>query len=203
MRDNDSFVLALLITAGVAVLVGLGCLLLAGCTPYEPESVSSLGRHPGPFRTQTKLILYDGPPPAALQAAVTEWNETTGLPLFRFAGEVREEELSITYRITNRLSAPEAEGSWDAYAQLFYSGDCLIETLHGHAESVGIWTHELGHCLGLGHDPDNPDSIMYPSVEGDRQTIPDETVDLLRRYWRSDDAREESETDPTLDTSED
>lgn len=44
-----------------------------------------------------------------------------------------------------------------------------------------VVTHELGHALGLGHDP-TPGSVMFPYASSERGTITMEAVGLVRRF---------------------
>lgn len=53
-----------------------------------------------------------------------------------------------------------------------------------HPSLQGIVLHELGHFLGLGHEPEKPYSIMYPYVSEDMPSLPtaDAVADLRRLY---------------------
>ncbi len=44
--------------------------------------------------------------------------------------------------------------------------------------------HEFGHILGFAHDPDNPDSIMYPYMRRDRKPhLTDADMRALNRVY--------------------
>jgi hypothetical protein len=57
---------------------------------------------------------------------------------------------------------------------------CSILTSSAGGENT--YRHELGHILGLDHDPEHPDSLMYPYYSDGRQLTTNDREALIKRY---------------------
>ncbi|MBI2625553.1 matrixin family metalloprotease [Candidatus Parcubacteria bacterium] len=131
-----------------------------------------------------------------LQQALQTWNDTPTYLTLRYAGQssVRPEVPDQTNVISLKaMSATNPRTGGMAYywanRQTGEIADCDIELNRDRPELARleivkqIWTHELGHCAGLGHSEDQT-AIMYPEGSPDRGNAlaPDDIAGLQRIY---------------------
>ena len=69
------------------------------------------------------------------------------------------------------------EPNWDCWTW-------RASATHFKEGAENTYRHEFGHILGLDHDPDHPDSLMYPYYGDDRILTPKDRGALIQRYGR-------------------
>lgn len=115
-------------------------------------------------------------------ASVDAWNEQLGFELFRWDRLNPDADVIVTRGGPHALYRGLAQHSKNADGSLH----CSILIFDDAVYSMDTMIHELGHAVGLEHDPKNRRSVMYPSSAG--RYLPDiEPADLrvLRRRYRS------------------
>lgn len=133
---------------------------------------------------------------AGLLLAIQRWNHDAEVPIFSYE-EVEPGSRDLSYpvhtlgtvvvvRAAVRRSPIDPtiainERVYRGYGTIIASRIRLDHTT-GPQSITEIFTHELGHALGLAHDVGDPGSIMYPIISTQRESfyIQDEDLRLIR-----------------------
>jgi hypothetical protein len=137
-------------------------LSFSGCCPWGacPESM--------PIAISTERSLYDT---STLYAAASWWNSHLGWEAVRLerGGTV---EVFRVYEITGIEGCENKVGCADvrmnAHGEI--SSCEVFMTLTSSKKAALILAHELGHCMGLGHDSDIQ-GIMHASYREDQDVL--------------------------------
>jgi len=113
------------------------------------------------------------------RAAVEEWNFMVGFELFTYKAEDLDAQVILLPGGPHQYWLGVARHFKDENGDLF--GGIFI--FDGGMESLSTYVHELGHIVGLAHDPDNIHSIMYPSSARVLPSLEKKDRDLLRRRY--------------------
>ena len=127
----------------------------------------------------------------SLKAAITDINRQLGFKLYRVTPEGEESEVLISFEPIE----PGDPAGWAGHAKS--AGDNVLFCNIGISTSAStdrmvylVSHHELLHCAGLAHDPDNPASAIYPFTNDDSMwdtmtaaRITDFDRALLRRLY--------------------
>lgn len=130
----------------------------------------------------------------AYRLVANELNEIIGRKVFDFGAPwIRKTKI-----INNVLDLPTGsvylalsyDGTAGGSNQYRYgsSGDlqaCIIRVTREYSGDLlkTILMHELGHALGLDHDPEIQASIMYPTTKGRTKSLTDKDVNRLRTTY--------------------
>lgn len=109
--------------------------------------------------------------------ACEAWNEWLGFTVFVYSELVVDPDITVIY---NPLAYPIAGLTvFESHEGRQRSTIAVADLLDGR-----VYTHELGHALGLSHDAGDPRSIMYPSLNGMFAPSPTKTdrAALRKRY---------------------
>lgn len=170
---------------------------------------SSVGAAPAPAPTCSPItfVVEGSPPPfvaTELGVALQEMHTRTGLVFAPAVGEA-EPKLRIFWAVgeTPRPSSPLIEGEHRTAGRLGFGAahwrttpverelvEAAVEVngnvtwRHGLEAADGlaaVFVHELGHVVGLPHNPD-PDSFMHPQATDRKPGWTAADLDLLDRY---------------------
>lgn len=146
--------------------------------PQTHEDPVGYERSEGHWPKNTATVYVKATNPlirSAVNSAISNWNNTGSFTFVPTndpanANIVVQEDYNpttsadgVTYTKINRLSN-EFTGQQNVYLNDFY----LLNPDAGYTQEsrVHAATHELGHAIGLGHNPVEKSSIMYPSNTG-------------------------------------
>ena len=133
----------------VVLLLLVSCSFVKPIEEYKSEMIHVDGR---------MVVLDSAPVSVCMEPAIEEmthlamnrWNQWLGARVFKSGCE--DADVFVVYRPNN--------GPWNGITY-FLKGNKRLVVMH---RAIGATlVHELGHTLGLDHDPDNPYSIMYPN----------------------------------------
>jgi len=146
-------------------------------SPLAPVGVYSLsGQCDEPVEVRWQLPALVGFDPgvpaetvAAVAAAADKWNTWLGGDALlvvpgRLGLVYGDIQVSARGWTAGQTYAGMSQFAYDYGYGQFYVDVLLYGTYAWHEETI---LHELGHTLGLDHDPERTDSIMYPRVNGD------------------------------------
>lgn len=110
----------------------------------------------------------------ALQEAILDWNEAVGSDVFTLQREIDWWDSEIQNPHTNTIyvllaDIPDDPPSVIQGLSIVHDDSCYIDralvffdVAVPDGDAMLVFMHELGHTLGLAHDPDWQPSIMYP-----------------------------------------
>lgn len=117
--------------------------------------------------------------------AVEDWNTAAGIPVFvPILVDFMERLPEGCGWIAAVYKDIETDGLWRGVEKPGTSKLCAGEVILDYGVLVGhsakLYTHELGHALGLAHDPGDKRSIMHPIVYSDypQYIMPDDMVSV-------------------------
>lgn len=150
----------------------INCIWLLMSCGYKTESFATSNNLENqteflPFKPLTGFLIKDANNPKLLQAAQV-WNEAFGFELFKIIQPNTNERANITARIVYAIALPAPTG-------------CQIIMSEEKQNSLNTWIHELGHCLGLPHNPDG-ESVMNQLVNEDQSITNEDIENILLRY---------------------
>ncbi len=131
----------------------------------------------------------------ALEGAVDYWNTTSGVSLFTYE-EVPSTDVRLVYpdhaigtivvEMYNLQSTPidpvvglNRKALSERAPSLIVASHIALDDNPTESRMMEILVHELGHALGLLHDPGDMLSIMYPSILAHRQLYYVQPEDLM------------------------
>lgn len=122
----------------------------------------------------------------ALTGSINYWN----LALGRQALVLDDSKANITIRFTDRVEVKQNDipSNSRGVASLFIipsaSGKailCKVQIRNSVSNSWMVYTHELGHCLGIGHSKSTA-SVMYGPCLNPESHIMKESIDLREKF---------------------
>lgn len=124
------------------------------------------------------------------EAAVAHWNSLVGsrfLYMTPHTGDVWEPCYCIDVRERDLGSNQRHDHIWGLNTPTVGVNGRIIRSLVEFDEDLAdhlifaVALHEMGHALGLRHDEEHPNSVMYPFIDGSgNQRVQPEDVEAVR-----------------------
>lgn len=154
----------------VLLLVGFATAYLLGCTPVKETTwLNSESPKRAGWSAPLSVTTSNDVDQDELSVSVKFWNKQIGCPLLRIAEEGGDILLEHGNPTVSGEEVSHCSGKHVACTFLLIKGSrvqapiFLIEP-QGRGVDSWIWSHELGHALGLGHDIGRKLSVMRPDA---------------------------------------
>ena len=126
-----------------------------------------------------------------VNAACMRWNHAVDRYVFLYSGIIDDEDTrAFEGRSPGIIIVRLGHEDENSHASLTFnpgSGEILAAPIRLRPEitkkSERVILHELGHVLGLAHDPQLPGSVMYPRAVDKPFEITDPDRELLREWY--------------------
>lgn len=156
--------------------------LFQRCYVAEIPMAPGLCKNPTPIPWAKKLpievyIADDYPHPDIVRSVLVMWNRWLGQDVFVPAESVDSADVLIVARSGTGNLAGLMQHVLENGRPL-----CLVSLFDEFEHDQEVIAHELGHVLGLDHDPDNKRSLMYPEASFERPSVTDADIVALRKH---------------------
>lgn len=173
-RIASLFILLLCLTG----LLGVHCTSDTPIHPSDPGLMTSVSNRPLYWQKKhlpLMVVLDDtlASWEADVKFGINVWNNVVDGPIFIFGGVMDTFDLGnggsgiIVTTTAGPGADPHAYLKWDEKTGILRAAPIRIPLNIYPQYRLRVITHELGHVLGLDHDPEIPWSVMHPSVRGD------------------------------------
>ena len=110
-------------------------------------------------------------------SAVEWWNQTEGAEVCTVSST--DSELAIDGAVTVRLVPRPLVRDYAMAITRWEMEGPIVVTL-GQRTTVQAMAHELGHCMGLEHAPNDPKNLMFPISSDDRWGLTESQKEEVR-----------------------